>query len=44
MNLQEWMQQLVGNTCLHVGCNVTKWTREPMDYLCEAHMDKKRGK
>lgn len=39
MNLQEWIHELVGNECQHDGCNVTKWTREVMDYLCEAHND-----
>lgn len=37
MNLQEWIQELVGNECQHNGCNVTKWTREAMEYLCNTH-------
>jgi hypothetical protein len=37
MNLEEWIQELVGNECLQDGCNVTKWTRKPADYLCDEH-------
>lgn len=37
MNLEQWIQELVGNECLHAGCNVTKWTREAMQYLCDEH-------
>lgn len=41
MNLEQWIEdswvELVGNECQHDGCNVNKWTLEPMDYLCEAH-------